>query len=84
MLNPLRQPHRTALADRMVLGCAAHGITQRELAALARLTPAHLHLIASGQVPLGPSAGRLARALGCEAGWLEHGAGTVPRWAAST
>ncbi len=80
---PMRHPHRSALADRLTLGCDAYRITLRELGQLAGLSRQRVLRIAAGHELIAPWAERLARILSCDPRWLEHGVGAPPGWAAA-
>src|SRR5436305_888971 len=81
MFIPMLRTHRTAVADRLLLACAVHGVTVRELAAIASVAPDHLIAVAAGRAQLGTDAAPVAAAVGCAAAWLSDGAGSPPAWA---
>lgn len=66
---------------RLTLAIDATGLSDREVARLAKLSSeAHVGMIRRGNVadPKGPTLGAIAEALGISAGWLTFGEGNAP------
>lgn len=68
------------VGERIELGCAALGISLRELGVRAGLPPKRIYLIRTRRSPVGAWAEALSAVLGCDAQWLRTGEGDAPPW----